>query len=118
MFQIRAQRRTQKTERGEGEKTGGQRSAGERRICRRALPGLFPDPISMFSKKSGGETETWPRRSVRVPAIRSGITVVTGNDRNETDTERGGVMGGRKRKDEGTEAAGRKLQPKLRSAFA
>lgn len=72
----------------------------------------------MRRRKSGGETETWPQRSVRVPVIRSGITTATGSDRNEIVTERRGVMRGRKRKDEGTEAAQRKLQPKLRLAFA
>lgn len=64
----------------------------------------------MPRRKSGGETETLPQRSARVPALRSGITAATGSDRSETDTGRRGAMRGRKRKDVGTEAAPRKLR--------
>lgn len=69
----------------------------------------------MSRRKSSGETDTFPQRSVRVPLIRSGITAATGSDRNETDTERRGTMIGKKRK--GTEAARRELLRKLRFEF-
>lgn len=72
----------------------------------------------MSRRRSGGGTETLPQRSVRVPVIRSGITMATGSDRNGTDTERRGAMRGRKRSDMATDGAQRKLQRKLKFVFA
>lgn len=73
----------------------------------------------MSRRKSSGETETLPQRSVRVPLRRSGIATATGSDRNETDRERErrGAMIGKERKDVGTEAAGRELLPEPRFEF-